>query len=393
MFIRLTVAMAALAAASDWPKWRGPEGTGISGETEWKAQALNSPKVLWKNRLGEGYSCVSVVAKRLYTMGNQGGNDIVYCMDAETGKEIWRHAYRCPPGGKGYKGPRATPVVDGDLVFTLSQEGQAFCLEAATGKVKWQKDLLKEFKVGNVNWGMSGSALVVGETVYYNAGASGLALKKATGEKVWAGGGGEGGYATPVHFMHEGKALLALFSYADLILVDAATGRKVGSYPWQTEFNVNAADPIYCDGKLFITSGYEKGAAMLDLAGGSVKPAWETREMRGHFSTPIYLDGHLYGVDGQTGQGQLRCVDAKTGKIKWTNRGRQENLTAAGGKLIVIDEKGAVTVVEANPAAYKALAQGTVLAGRAKNWTAPVLANSLLYCRNSEGDLVCVDLR
>ncbi len=382
-----------LASASDWPRWRGPEGTGISSESDWKPQALASPKILWKAKVGEGYSAVSVAAKRLYTMGNQGGSDVVLCLDAETGKEVWRHSYACPPGGQGYKGPRATPVVDGDSVYTLSQIGHAFRLDAATGKAKWQKNLLRDFKTSNVTWGLAGSALVVGETVFYNAGASGVALNKATGEKVWVGGSGEGGYSTPVHFTHEGKALLALFGRADLHVVEAATGKKVVSYPWETQYDVNAADPIYFDGKLFITSGYERGCALLDLAGGSIKPAWESREMRGHFATPVHLDGHLYGVDGNTGSGQLRCVDARTGRVKWTQRGRQENLMAAGGKLIVIDKEGVVTVAEADPAAFKPIARGAVLHGRAVNWTAPVLANGLLYCRNSDGELACVDLR
>ena len=382
-----------LSFASDWARWRGPEGNGISSETDWKPQALAAPKFLWKARLGEGYSCVSVAEKRLYTMGNQDGNDLVYCLDAVTGKEAWKHAYPCAPGGRGYQGPRATPVVDGGLVYTLSNEGHAFCLEAATGKVKWQKNLQRDLRTENVTWGFAGSALVVGDAVYYNAGAGGVALNKTTGNKIWDGGGGQGGYSTPVHFKHEGKELLALFGRAEVLVVEAATGKKLISYPWETEYDVNVADPIYFDGKLFITSGYDRGCALLDLAGGSAKPVWENREMRGHFATPVYLNGHLYGVDGNTGGGQLRCIDAKTGSVQWTNRGRQENLMAAGGKLIVVDGAGALTVVEANPAAYKVVAKGTVLAGRAKNWTMPVLANGLIYCRNSEGDLVCVDAR
>src|SRR6185295_9969903 len=294
---------AVAAPASDWSRWRGPEGTGVSAEKGWKPQALAAAKVKWKASVGKGHSCLAVTEKRLYTMGNPGNTDVVCCLDTATGKEIWKYSYPCDQGN--FEGPRATPVVDGDSVYTLSREGLALCLEAATGKVKWQKNLIKDFAASNITWGFAGSPLVMDKAVVYNARASGLALDKLTGEKIWEGGGGQCGYAAPVRFTHKGKDSLAFFSFKDVVVVDAQTGEKQLSHPWMTQYDVNAADPLYFDGKLFITSGYEHGCALLDLSGKNVKQLWENQNMRGHFASPIYLDGYIYGVDGQTRQGQL----------------------------------------------------------------------------------------
>ena len=379
-----------LLHASDWSRWRGPDGTGISAEKGWKPQALTSAKIKWKASLGKGHSCMAVAGMHLFTMGNPGGKDIVYCLDAETGKEVWNYAYPCDQGN--FEGPRATPVVDGESVYTLSRQGHAFCFEAATGKIRWQKNLIKDFSVANITWGFAGSPLIVDKAVVYNARASGLALDKMTGEKIWEGGGGQCGYAAPVRFSLKGKDSLAFFSCKEVVVVDAQTGAKGISHPWETQYDVNAADPVFFDGKLFITSGYEHGCALLDLSGKNVKQLWENQNLRGHFASPIYLDGHIYGVDGQTGQGQLRCLEAKSGKVKWTHKGGFENLIIVSGMILAIDKEGVLVIGEANPNAFKETAKAPVLNAKAKNWTAPVLANGFIYCRNSDGDLVCLDM-
>jgi outer membrane protein assembly factor BamB len=376
--------------ASDWSRWRGPDGTGISGESEWKPQALVAPKVKWKTNVGVGHSAVCVAGKALYTMGNVAEKDIIYCFDAETGKETWRFPYACAAGN--YKGTRATPVLDGDLLYTLGRDGDAHCLEAKTGKVKWQTNLMKQHGSGAGTWGMAGSPLILGTMVVYNARAAGLALDKATGKKVWETGGGPCGYALPVAFKNGAKEFVAVFGSQEVTISDAMTGKKVFSHPWKTQYDVNAADPVFFDGKLFITSGYEHGCALLDLSGKSLKEIWQNQNMRGHFASPIHLDGHLYGVDGNTGTGQLKCLDAKTGQVKWSQAGGYENLMIAAGKIIAIDKKGELVVGEASPAGFKEIARGSVLNGQTTNWTAPVLANGLIYCRNSDGDLVCIDV-
>lgn len=376
----------------DWPRWRGPDGNGISKETDWRPQALApAPKVLWRNTVGAGHSSVVIAGNRLYTMGNQAGKDYVFCLDAEKGKPVWQFSYACPPGN--FPGPRATPALEGGFLYTLSRNGLALCIDAETGKVKWQKDLIKELGARNTEYGMTGSPLVAGDAVVYNAGVSGIALRKSTGEKLWASAGGLCGFASPVPVIHRGKEAVAIFSASELCIVELKTGEKLGSLAWQTDFNANAADPVFFDGKLFITSGWERGCALLDLSGAGLRSLWENKNLRGHFASPVYLDGHLYGVDDNHPNGQLRCLDAATGELKWAQKGGFENLIVAGGKIVAIDKKGVLVVAEATPSAYKEVARAAVLSARAMNWTAPVVANGLLYCRNGDGDLVCLDVR
>lgn len=391
-----TVALAAAAVlglslpslGDDWARWRGPEGTGISKETGWNPEAVSAAKVKWKASLGEGHSAVAVAAKRVYTMGQQGGNDIVYCFDEESGKELWKHSYPCEAGN--YPGPRATPVVDGNVVYTVSRNGDAFALDAKTGKIVWKANVLAGGG-RNITWGLAGSPLVAGNLVIYNAFSHGVALAKATGQKVWSSPGGACGYASPVLFNLKGRDCLAVFGAKEVTVADLKSGQKLGSFPWVTEYDVNAADPVFFEGKLLIASGYNRGCALLDVAGG-LKPLWENKNLRCHFSSPVFLNGHLFGVDGNTGGGQLRCIDPATGNPKWTQGSGFENLTAAGGKLITIDGSGTLRIVEADPAGYKELARAPVLQGGTK-WTAPILANGAIYCRNSGGQLVCVDAR
>ena len=390
--ILFVLASMASAHASDWPRWRGPDANGISAESDWKPQSLaGAVKAKWRTNLGLGVCSVSIAGKRLYTLGNMGGSDIVYCMDAETGKLIWRFPYPCPAGN--FYGPRATPTLEGGLVYTLSRKGDALCLDAETGKPKWAKDLIREFKAQPTDYGLCGSPLIVGDLVIYNALENGVALNKLTGEKVWGSSEGPGGYATPVPFKSQGSDRVAIFSAKGLHVVDAATGKKLQSHSWQTQFDGNAADPVFFDDKLFITSAWERGCALLDVSGGSARVLWENKNLRGHLSSPIYLDGCLYGIDDNTPNGQLRCLDAKTGDVKWAQKGMFESMSIAGGRILALDKKGLLVIAEASPKEYKELARAAILNSKARNWTAPVLANGFVYCRNGDGDLVCIDLR
>jgi len=390
--ILFVLASIASAHASDWPRWRGPDANGISAESDWKPQSLTGAvKAKWRTNLGFGVCSVSIAGKRLYTLGNVGGSDIVYCMDAETGKLLWRFPYSCPAGN--FYGPRATPTLEGGLLYTLSRKGDAICLDADTGKPKWAKDLIREFKAQPTDYGLCGSPLIVGDLVIYNALDCGIALNKTTGEKAWVSAEGPGGYATPVAFKSQGNDRVAIFGARNLHVVDPVTGKKLHAHPWQTQFDGNAADPAFFDDKLFITSAWERGCTLLDVSGGGAKVLWENKNLRGHLSSPIYLDGYLYGIDDNTPNGQLRCLDAKSGEVKWTQKGMFESMSIAGGRILLLDKKGLLVIAEASPKEYKELAKTAVLNSKARNWTAPVLANGLVYCRNGDGDLVCIDLR
>lgn len=375
-------------AGGDWPCWRGPANNGISTETSWSPAALaQGAKVLWRGNVGNGYSAPAIKGDRLYTMGNKDNQDTVYCLNAKTGAEIWRHTYACEGGS--YPGPRASPWIDGTLVYTFSRNGDALALDAATGTVKWQKDL-KALKATNLTWGFSSSPVVTGSLVLYNAGETGVALDKASGAEVWASAG-TGNYAAPVVFEQGGRQQVAIFSQKGLNAVVLKDGRKLWSFPWATAYDINAADPIVNGNRVFISSGYGHGGAVLDFSSGKPVVVWENKEIAAHFSSCVLIGKALYGLSGNTGNGDLVCLEFDTGKVLWKQKTGFGSLIAAGGKLIVLNERGTLFICEATPEGYKELATAKDVIP-ATCWTAPVLAHGCLYLRNEKGALACVDL-
>lgn len=389
VFIVLGILLTTQVQALDWPRWRGPEGTGISRETGWDPDALSTQvDVRWKVRVGTGYSSVAVKGKRLYTMGNDGKKDTVYCLDASTGEELWTFSYPCGTGG--YPGPRATPTVDGARLYTLSREGHLFCLDALTGKVTWKRHIRSELGAQPPSWGFASSPVVEGDLVLLNACVSGAAVDKHDGRTIWVGRPGKGSYAAPVLFDQDGVRCAAIFGAQALYAVEAGTGEVKWSYPWITDNDVNASDPIVVGNRIFISSGYNKGCALLEIVGGRPRLVWQSRIMRNHFSSSLYIDGYLYGSDGQAGGGFLRCLDFETGEERWSFQSGMVSLIAAAGKLIVLQERGELSVLEASPDGVNRLSAARVLGNVV--WTPPVLSGGRLYCRNVAGDLVCIDM-
>lgn len=382
------------AVAADWPQWRGPESNGISREADWSTEALAAPRVLWRAEVGKGFSSLAVVGDRAYTMGNAGGQDTVFCLDAATGKVLWRYSYPCRLGE--YPGPRATPTVQGQRVYTLSQEGLLLCLDRGTGKLVWTRDVVAQFGVRTPTWGLAGSVRVDGELILLNAGAAGLALRLSDGAKVWSSGPGPAGYASPVLFDRDGKRVAALFGSRALNVVEVATGKLLWSFPWYTSSDVNAADPLLVGDRLLISSNYGKGCALVELAPGGAQAVWQNTEIQAHFSNPVYLDGRIYAISGDARlpQGSVVCVDAASGKTIWRAPMGMGAVTIAGDRLIVtgsVGAQGAIVAVALGSSGYQELARTNVLRGL--SWTPPALADGRLYCRNIDGQVLCLDLR
>lgn len=377
---------------SDWARWRGPEANGISTETEWNPEALSKgPRIVWKANVGIGYSCVAIKGSSLYTMGNRKGQDVVYCLDAMTGRIVWKYSYPCAPGQ--YHGPYVTPTVDGSVVYTLSKQGHLFCFSADKGKVLWQRNIVQDFNVRSPSWGFSGSPVVEGELLILNAGVSGLALNKRTGNKVWISKPGVGGYATPVIYDYKGNRYAAIFAQRAIYGVDVKTGKEAWSYPWITRNNVNAADPVVFENKVFISSNYGAGCALLDISDHKPKLIWKNYKINSHFSAFILIDGYIYGNDGVAGsnRGVFRCLDIETGKEMWKKDLGFGSLIAADGKLILFNEKGNLFIVKATPSSYQEISSAQGVLSRTC-WTPPVLCEGMIYCRNNRGDLVCIDV-
>ena len=381
--------------AADWPHWRGPDRTGISQEKNWRSDwGATPPRTLWSAEVGVGFATVSVADGRVVTTGNSDDRDTVFCFAAATGKVLWKHSYAADLGDKYFEGgSTGTPSFDGGRVYHLSRWGDALCLDAATGKVIWSKNVKEETEANVPDWGFSGSPLILGDLVILNVGQGGLALKKASGDIVWKSGNKAAGYSTPLPFEQGGKALLAMSSGRAYYAVDPKTGAPAWEIPWRTSYGVNAADPIVSDGHIFISAGYNKGAALLKLGGAEPAKVWENKEMRNQMNPSVLVDGHLYGIDGNSDGGpSLKCLEWKTGSPKWSEKSvGSGSVTVAGEKLIVLSEGGDLIVAKPDPGGFKPEAKAKVLSGRC--WTVPVLANGLIYCRNAAGKLVCVDVR
>ena len=383
--------LAGAAGAADWPAWRGPDGTGVSKETAWDATALDAgPKVLWKLNVGPGYSTVSVTGDQLFTMGNRNNEDTVFCLAAANGRVQWKYTYACPTGSS-YPGPRATPVCDDGKLYTVSREGHVFCLSAADGTVKWQKQLTGELQAKNLTWGFASSVRISGKMALINANSAGVALNKDTGELVWTSVPGIGNYSVPVVHKIGGRPTVLLFAQKAFVGVDLSTGKELWSWPWEVSYDINAADPVPTGDRVFISSGYNKGSALLDVSGAKPQVVWQNTSLRNQFSSSVLLEGYLYGIDGNVGKGDLVCLDLATGKEQWRQNLGFGSLIAAGGKLIVLNEAGDLFVVQAKPDGFAQLSAAKSVLGRTC-WTAPVLSNGRLYLRNDKGDLVCLNL-
>lgn len=397
--LRILLALGVLlpaARATEWPHWRGPDRNGISVEKYWlTAWPAAGPAILWKGSVGLGFSSVTVSAGRLYTLGHASGQDTVFCLDATTGREIWKHSYPAELGDKFYEGgTTGTPTVDHDRVYTLSRWGDAFCFEAATGKILWNKNVQTETGARLPDWGFAGSPTIHENTLLLNVGEDGLALDKASGKILWKSSDKPSGYSTPLLWRRDGRLEIALASGQCYVGVDPASGKESWRMKWVTQYGLNAADPVPIADRLFISSGYGKGGALIKpVAGGEPEVIWKTKLLRTQFNSAILFEKYLYGVDGDTtDKPVLKCLDASDGSVKWSdNANAIRSFIIANGHFIALGDKGELILAPARSDAFQPTARFQALGG--KCWTAPVLANGLLYCRNLRGDLVCIDLR
>lgn len=388
--------------ASDWPQWRGPNRDGISAESGWSVSwPKEGLKRDWKAEVGTGYSTVSVSKGRVFTTGNTADKDTVYCLEAETGKEVWKYTYDCPAKDpNGYNGTRGTPTVDGELAYTISRQGQLFCLTATDGKVKWSADFRKDFGAKVPTWGYATSPLVDGELLIVEPGGPGaavVALKKQTGEVVWKSGDAPASYSSPLAYELNGQRCVAVFSAVGAAGRLLSDGKPLWSFPWKTSYDINAATPIVEGSKVFVSSGYGVGCALYDVSANPPHELWKNKNMRNHANSCVLWKGYLYGFDEST----LKCLDFASGEVKWSEgKYGKGSLMLADAKLLLYSEKGQLGLAPATPEGYKELAFMQALEVRAdypggaqkQTWAAPVLANGKIYCR-SQDDLVCLDAR
>jgi outer membrane protein assembly factor BamB len=323
---------------------------------------------------------------------------VVYCLNAENGDVIWQYSYKT---SKSAEYPQSTPTIDGKYVYALSNEGVLFCFKAKNGRVRWSKDLVSAYDVSNPKYGFATSPVIEGDLIILNLNFSGIALDKKNGSVIWTSiknhptkhchENDEGGYATPVLYNSKNKRYALFYNCTGLHAVDISTGKRVWYYEW---IDYEVADPIKFENKIFISTYIE--SMLLDITKGEPTVLWKNKEMRNHFSTCGYVDGLLYGSDGYQGRlNKLRCIDVRTGNALWEKEMRVASISVADRKLIILEDDGTLRIAEATSSGYKEMSTGDVFEGEnkiGKFWTAPVLCNGKIYCRNYWGDLICIDV-
>ena len=387
--------VASTTLAADWLHYRGPSHNGATLE-KITAFPTDGPKELWRVQVGIGLSSVTVAGNRAYTAGYKDGQEIVYCLDVATGKVVWSHGWVAKLRDNLFEGgPRATPTVSGERVYMVGNEGQVVCLDAASGKLAWEKNLVADFGGKRPEWGFSGAPTVDGANVLLDsggAGASTIALHKLTGALAWKAGDDGAGYGPVILAELGGKRTALVFKAKALVALDHSTGAELWRQTWETNYDVNAASPVVAGDKVFLTSGYGKGATALRITAGKPEQLWFNKSLRAHFNSPVVVGGFAYGMDGTADpKAPLVCVDLENGETKWKSKDVQGgSLILAGDKLLILTETGDIVLADPSPSGYKEISRKHVLGAR--NWVQPTLANGRIFARNNKGELVALGL-
>ncbi|MDX1944424.1 MAG: PQQ-binding-like beta-propeller repeat protein [Pirellulaceae bacterium] len=390
--------------AADWPQWRGPNRDDVSTETGLQSEwAANGPSRLWLSKdVGIGYSGFSVVGDTLYTMGAKADGEHLIAVNVADGTTKWSTLLAPLYINRWGDGPRCTPTIDGERVFTLSGKGILACVNRADGLVIWKVDL-KDFGGSPPNWGYCESVLIDGEKCLCTPGnkeGAILALDKRSGEKIWQSKDFTDGaqYASIIVAEHGGKRQYIQLTQKNFVGIDAATGDVLWTAPFDGRTAV-IPTPIYHDGCVYVASGYGAGCKMIRLSSSNeAEEVYVNKNMTNHHGGVVLVGDHLYGYSD--GKGWI-CQNFQTGEIVWSEKNKlgKGSLTCAGGKLYCYDErKGEVVLIDATPAGwqehgrFKIDPQTTLRSPSGGIWTHPVVANGKLFLRDQDL-LACYDIK
>jgi outer membrane protein assembly factor BamB len=372
-------------ARNYWTDYRGPGRLGIYNETpiltKWPAGGL---KPLWKQPVGGGYASFAIADGMLFTIEQRRDSEFAAAYDAATGRERWTSNWKARfQESLGGEGPRTTPVYDEGRVYVLGAEGEFRCLEAATGRVIWRKNILADNGASNLMWAQSASPLIVDNKVIVLPGAGGgksvVAYDKLTGNRIWSALDDEQSYTSPMLVTLGGKRQLLVVTATRAVGLTVDDGKLLWEFPWVTEYHINASQPIVtAPNRFLISAGYGHGSALVEIQPSGAKAIWENNRMKAKFNSPVLHERHVYGLD----EGILQCIDATTGEQKWKGgRYGYGQVLLASGHLIVIGERGELALVKASPAKHEEVAQFQAIEG--KTWNNPAIAGGILYVRNT----------
>lgn len=388
----------------DWPQFRGPRRDAVSTETGLlRRWPKGGPPLVWKaTSLGHGFAAVSVSAGRILSLGERESNLVVVCLRESDGKESWVSKVGGPWKGEG---PNSTPTVDGDLLYVLLPEGELVCLETATGKERWRRELAKDFAARFPGRGMAESPLVDGNRVICTPGgpkAALVAFDKLTGKTIWQAETPQGDratYASAIAADVGDQRQYIQFLQGGVVGVAADNGRFLWRYDRPANELANCSAPIYFDQHVFAASAYSRGGGLARLirkdANFQAEEVYFSKDMKNHHGGVVLVNGYLYGAHGGNEDvPRLVCLDFKTGEQKWSNRpAGKGSIAYADGRLYFRNEDGPMLFIEATPRGY-------VEHGRfaqperqsAKAWPYPVIANGRLYLRDQHL-LFCYDVK
>jgi len=387
-------------AQPDWPQWHGPDRTAISTETGLlKTWPAAGPPVVWSiSSLGEGYGSVAIRGDRIYVQGVKDNQSSVFCLNRADGKTIWVTPLGPRLGQDKGPGPRGTPTVENDKLYALAESGDLACLKNSDGSAVWRRNILKDFGGRNPKWLISESPLIDGDRLIVTPGGQGasiVALEKATGKNVWTTKelSDSAAYSSCVAADIGGVRTIVGFTDKAGVGVRASDGKLMWRYERVANDTANIATPIVHDNKVFYTSAYGTGCALLGLKaeGGQVKAEeiYFSREMMNHHGGVLLLDGYLYGFNNAI----LSCVEFATGKAVWRDRSvGKGTLTYADGQLYLLSENNVVGLAEASPTGYKEKGRFQIADQGWPSWAHPVVCGGRFYIRN-QGTLACYDIK
>jgi outer membrane protein assembly factor BamB len=380
-------------------RWADFRGTGRDGQytagsirTDWAAL-----KPLWRQPVGGGHASFVVADGRAFTIEQRGDEEVAAAYDVLTGRELWTNTWKASfTEYYGDAGPRATPTFHDGTLFALGAIGELRAIDASNGTLRWRANILEDANADNLDWGMSASPLVVGNTVVTvpggGNGRSIVAYDRATGRVAWTALDDDAAYSSPMRVTLAGVDQIVIFLATRVVGVSPDGGALLWQFPWETNDGINVAQPLVIgDNRLFVSSGYGVGGALFEITRDgdrlAAREVWRTNRMKNTFTSSVYHDGFIYGLDETI----LACLDAASGELKWKGgRYGQGQVIVASGHLVVTTDEGEAVLVRATPAGHQELARIPAVEGR--TWNHPALADGFLLVRNA-AQMAAFDLR
>jgi outer membrane protein assembly factor BamB len=383
-----------LCFAQDWPQWRGPNRDGVVASFTAPNVWPEKLKTIWKIQVGIGHSSPVVVGRRIYLHSRQEENEVVACFDFDTGKQLWRDSYPTPykmnPAAVTHgKGPKSTPAIYNNKLYTLGISGILTCYDVADGRVRWRKEFSNQFKATSPLYGAAMSPLVHNGLVIVHVGGqdSGalMALNAETGDLKWTWNGDGPGYASPIVFNSGGSSHIVTQTQKSIAGFSTASGELLWQIPFETEYVQNIVTPVVY-GQTMIFSGLDKGTMAVRLIKSGQKweteRVWQNPDVSMYMNSPVVRGDYLYGLSHKR-KGQFFCLDARTGQTLWTTNGRDGDnaaVVAAGQFLFLLTDGGELTVARSDPKQFGVLKKYTV--ADSPTWAHPIVVGKKILVKD-----------